>query len=326
MAQKKYWIGTTGPFLYDDTQVYSDGPVIKALRTEGDLQVDGLIIGDAAPKGADYVTLSANATLTAERTLAVGNSITKVDSGANNPVTLDTIQDIRDTAGPKFASLNLGVASPTAVLHIKAGTTAAGTAPLKLTTQAAGLTTVEQGAFELIGNSLQFTQLAKRCGVAMGQNVRVASTTVGNTTTESAALITAEHGANYLEVGKMEELVLLGTIEQRSNPNAFITIRIKYAGSTVHSFTTPVSTTIAAGTVYRLVVVTTCRTIGASGTLQIDSSFTVRGALDTGTNSLVSIDTTTAQDITVTVQWGEANANDIFVVEQGRILCIDTDK
>lgn len=326
MAIKKFWIGTTGPFRYNTASVYSDAVAVKALRTEGDLQVDGSIIGgDVAPKGASYVTISSEAGLSAERSLAVGDSLSKTDAGANSTITLDAIQDIRTTAGPKFASLNLGVTTPTAVLHIKAGGTAAGSAPLKLTTQASGLTTVEQGAFELIGNSLQFTQLAKRRGISMGQNVRVSTTTIKNTTSESASLMTAEHGAGYLEVGKMEELMLIGTFEQRSNPNAYITVRVKYAGVTVHSFTSPASTLIAT-TQFQLRVITTCQATGGTGTLQINSRFEIAGTLYSGASNSVTIDTTTAQDTTVTVQWAEANASNIMKIEQGRIHCIDTDK
>ncbi len=43
--------------------------------------------GGGAPTSATYVTLSTNATLTAERTAAVTSPITLTDSGANNPVT-----------------------------------------------------------------------------------------------------------------------------------------------------------------------------------------------------------------------------------------------
>lgn len=45
--------------------------------------------GVGAPTNATYVTMSLNATLTNERTLAVGSPITLVDGGANNPVTID---------------------------------------------------------------------------------------------------------------------------------------------------------------------------------------------------------------------------------------------
>ena len=45
--------------------------------------------GGGAPTTATYVTMTNNATLTNERTLAVGSPITLSDGGANNPVTLD---------------------------------------------------------------------------------------------------------------------------------------------------------------------------------------------------------------------------------------------
>lgn len=43
-----------------------------------------------APTDATYVTLSTNASLSAERTLAVGSSLSLTDGGANNPVTIGT--------------------------------------------------------------------------------------------------------------------------------------------------------------------------------------------------------------------------------------------
>jgi hypothetical protein len=223
-----------------------------------------------------------------------------------------------------------GYANFATTIQPRVGTTAANTAPLKFTTQASGLTTVEQGAMELIGNSLQFTQLAKRRGVAMTQSVRTTDTTVGNTTTESAALATAEHGANYLEVGKCEEIILTGFIAQRSNVNAFLTIRIKYAGTTVHTLTTTASNTLPANTPFEIRVFTTCRSTGASGTMQINSRFITGGTSSQfeslGSSALVTIDTTTAQNTTVTVQWGEANSADTVTINQARVLCVEPSK
>jgi hypothetical protein len=220
----------------------------------------------------------------------------------------------------------IGGATASARLTLPAGGTAANTSPLKLTTQASGLTNVEQGAFELIGNSLQFTQLAKRRGVAMTQATITSSTTTQNTTTESAALITAEHGANYLEVGKMEEILLSGTLEQRANPSAVLTIRVKYAGSTIHTIATTANNVIAAGSPFILRLFTTVRTTGATGTMQINSWLEVPGETTKGATNLATIDTTTAQNTTITAQWGEADASDKLVVEQGRVLCIEPNK
>lgn len=62
-----------------------------------------------------------------------------------------------DTTG----NIGIQTASPTALLHIKTGTTAAGTAPLKITTASAALmTTPEAGAFETDGTDLYWTNNA----------------------------------------------------------------------------------------------------------------------------------------------------------------------
>jgi hypothetical protein len=206
---------------------------------------------------------------------------------------------------------------------LSAGTTTAGTAPLKLTTQTSPLTVAEQGTFELVGNSLQFTQLAKRRGVAMSQDVRITSTTVGNTTTESGALITAEHEANYWEVGKCEEIVLRGIVQQTTTGGGVLQMRIKYAGVTLQT-TSTVSATIAAGTPFKLEVTTTCRSTGATGTLQVNTLFSIDGVTYVpDASTLATINTTTVQDTTVTAQWTVANASNTITVAQGRVLCIE---
>lgn len=204
------------------------------------------------------------------------------------------------------------------------GTTAV--APFKLTSQAAGLTSVEQGAVELVGNSLQFTQLLKRRGVAMSQSVLTADVTVANTTSESAAIITAEHGANYLEVGKCEEIVLRGTLQQAAAGSGRLQVRVKYAGSTVQTIQTNVAT-IAANTPFEVRVSTTVRSTGATGTMQVNGVLWIDGIANSAdAAALVTIDTTTAQDTTITFQWTYASTSNTLTVNQGRVLCIEPNR
>jgi trimeric autotransporter adhesin len=78
------------------------------------------------------------------------------------PATVTNYLTMYNLATPAAGSVNgnigIGVVAPQAYLHIKAGATAAGTAPLKFTsTSAALLTTVEVGAMEYNGTSLFFT-------------------------------------------------------------------------------------------------------------------------------------------------------------------------
>ena len=216
---------------------------------------------------------------------------------------------------------------PTAWIHIGAGTTAAGTAPLKLTTQASGLSAVEQGTFELIGNSLQFTQLAKRRGLAMGQDVMIADFQLVSSASESAAIIAAQHGANYLEVGKCEEIILRGVVQKDvGTPTNTLTIRVKYAGTTIQTIVTS-SSAIAAGTPIEIRVTTTCRSTGVNGTMQINSILWIDGVTNVPDSSnLVTIDTTTAQDTTITAQFTNSSATNNLVITQGRVLCIETSK
>lgn len=213
-------------------------------------------------------------------------------------------------------------------LRLAAGGTTANSAPLYLTTQASPLATPEQGAMELVGNSLQFSQLVRRRGVAMSQGVITSSTTlVATDQNETAALITASHGANYLEVGKMEEILLYGTISQRTNANARLTVRIKYAGVTKQTIVTPALTAITTQP-FLIRVACTVRSTGGSGTMQINGLMEINGvAVDPGASTLANIDTTTAQNTTVTFQWDtDNNASNIVTLEQGRVLCVETNR
>lgn len=200
------------------------------------------------------------------------------------------------------------------------------TASIKLTSQAAGLTSVEQGAIELVGNSLQFTQLLKRRGVAMTQSVLTTDTTLTNSTAESAAVITAEHGPNYLEVGKCEEIILRGVLQQAAAGSGRLQVRVKYAGVTVQTIQTNVAT-IAANTPFEIRVTTTVRSIGATGTMQVNGVLWIDGLANAAdAAALVTIDTTSAEDTTVTLQWTYASASNVITVSQGRVLCIEPNR
>lgn len=260
----------------------------------------------------------------ARTTLGLGTIATQALPGADTQVVFNNAGTL---SGDSTFTINATSKTVNAKrLILEAGSTTAGTAPLKLTTQAAGLSSVEQGAFELIGNSLQFTQLAKRRSVSLGQSVLVADFSLTNSVAESSAIITAEHGANYLEAGKCEEIVLRGTIQQAAAGSGQLQIRVKYAGVTIQTIQTNVAT-VAAGTPMEIRVTATCRSTGGTGTMQINSAMWIEGVASLPDSAnLVTIDTTTAQNTTVTAQWTYASTNNVLTIHQGRVLCIDGNK
>ena len=89
----------------------ADGSANQVLQTSGAGVLSWATAG-GAPTDATYVTLSTNATLTAERVLTgTTNQITVTDGGANGNVTLSLPQDIHTSAIPQFARMGLGVAA-----------------------------------------------------------------------------------------------------------------------------------------------------------------------------------------------------------------------
>ena len=193
--------------------------------------------------------------------------------------------------------------------------------PLKLPSVPAGVAPVEQGLFELIGNSLQFTNLAKRRSVIQAATVLTSGISVTNTTAETS-LISSQYGANYLEPGKCEELILRGIIGKGNNE--VLTLYVKYAGVSV--ITLPIdSAAITAGTAVDIRMIATCRTVGVAGTMQVNVNAHMDGRSNPpDTRALVTINTTAAASLELTAKWGAALPTNTLTIDHGRVLCIDT--
>jgi len=41
MARRRVWVGSNGPFLFDDVETYADGVAMRGIRSEGPLRVEG---------------------------------------------------------------------------------------------------------------------------------------------------------------------------------------------------------------------------------------------------------------------------------------------
>jgi hypothetical protein len=131
-------------------------------------------IGTASLNASNVIYLTATS-----GDLAIGtttsNPIRFVIAGGADAVTIDT-----------NSRVGIGVTSPTAALHLEAGTATASTAPLKLTS-GTSLTTAEAGALEYDGKTLFITPEASNRGVAPA--VHYITLTTGYTTVSGSTAL-----------------------------------------------------------------------------------------------------------------------------------------
>jgi hypothetical protein len=216
-------------------------------------------------------------------------------------------------------NVGVGVADPTAYLHIKAGSTAAGTAPIKLT-DGPLMTLVEPGAIEYKGHTFYASTYLVRRSIMLAQDIVVTPITVANTTTETL-IYTAPMAANYLTAGKMINIKLYGRFGTNGAGNLY-TIRVKLSGVTVLTVTS--TSANSTNRPFDIDLRSTIRSIGASGTI-ISYGKTQQDNLTPNIEigTLGTINTTIPNTITVTVQWASASSNNTITLEGGATECVD---
>lgn len=149
--------------------------------------------------------------------------------------------------------------------------------------------------------------------------VQTASATIANSTTETAISSTGVGSltlpANFFIIGRTIRITGRGFHSSTANPN--ITLKIKF-GSTVMLTTGAVQSKNGSSDAFVISGDITCRTTGASGAfmsqgqyLELQSTGVLYGMKNTAT---VAVDTTTTQAITVTAQWGTANAGNTITL------------
>jgi hypothetical protein len=100
------------------------------------------------PSGSGIVRLNGN--------IGIGTDTPASELSINGGLHVGGDSDAGDNNALIDGKLSLGVASPTAVIHVKAGTATAGTGPFKLTSGTL-LGTTEAGTFEFDGTHIYFT-------------------------------------------------------------------------------------------------------------------------------------------------------------------------
>ncbi|CAK0762949.1 hypothetical protein CCP3SC1AL1_310012 [Gammaproteobacteria bacterium] len=209
-------------------------------------------------------------------------------------------------------NLGISTASPTARLHLPAGTATASTAPLKFTSGTL-LATPAAGVVEFYDGRWYITGTAKQRVIDRTGGVIVATTTVANTTTETT-LWTETLSANAMKVGRIYKLFCCGIADNKSASDD-ITFNLYFGGTLVGTYN-PAMGSISAGTHWDAQINITIRTIGVGGTCAVCTMIQI-GTFSDKTSSLQAIDTTAANSVTLKVQWDNANPANTISIYQG---------
>ena len=319
MTVYRYYIGSMGPYLYDDT--------IDLLDPEGDFigETQSGFITDGAISAEEYkiagalalrlLATDANKKITTVTNLTnwiagTINQITVTDD-ADGTVTLSLPQDIDTGAEVEFDYIGIGIASPTARLHLPAGTATAGTAPLKFT-EGTLLTTPEPGVMNYSDDKFWLTCIGTQRVIDRTSDVKLTTTTVTNTTDETL-IYTGLVPADSLKAGNILKLYLSGEIDEAAASDV-CTIRVKFAGITIASIASP-GTGLAAKC-WHISGIATIRSIGATGSMAWHMDMFV-GPDSADACDVTVVDTTAGSNVTVTAQWSTAKAGNIFTCTQG---------
>lgn len=205
----------------------------------------------------------------------------------------------------------------TAVVHLKAGTAAAGTGPLKFE-PGTNLTTPEAGVIEYDGDHFTITNLASRKVIDRTSDVVVETVTVANTATETIVW-TAPMAANSLQVGNVFKFHADGLVSNNGNnaDNDF-TLRVRLGSLTggIVIDLTP-NTKAMTDAHWHANANATQRTIGGSGSRAFHFHLSVDSTDEETEIGLATVNTEAIMDIVLTVQWATAHANNSFTMYQG---------
>lgn len=205
-----------------------------------------------------------------------------------------------------------GIASPTARLHLPAGTAAASTAPLKFNS-GTNLTTAEAGAVEYDGNKFYVTPKSQRRVVTDADGSITSDTTVANTVTETT-LYTETIPANELYQGQMITVQLFGLYSSANGADT-CTLRFKIGSTTIISVVTPANlvTNAPISAEYTFTV----RSTGATGTvISYGEVYLDNTGASSASTATTTVDTTTSNNLVVTAQWSNALAGNTVTAQQ----------
>ncbi len=225
-------------------------------------------------------------------------NITVPDKVTGSPLTAAEFQQILDALKNGTLSTN------TEYLTLKAGTAAAGTAPIKLTTGVL-LTTPESGALEYTNGKFYITNKDEQKALDRTSDVALETVTVVNNAAETT-IYTYPMAAGSMEAGNVLKLHASGVVSNKSGTAANeVVLRYKIGGVLIATLETNTASLTDAH--WSLNSLATQRTIGAGGKRARDMVLQVGDPTSDGdqvfVNNISDIDTTANMDIIITVQW-----------------------
>lgn len=145
-------------------------------------------------------------------------------------------------------------------------------------------------------------------------SIATSTTTVTNTVTETT-LFTAPIPANTLKVRDVLKIFTSGVITNATAADD-ITINV-YIGSTLIETFNPAIGNVS-GVDWHNITQLTVRSIGATGSIAVHGEEYISGNVQYD-NSIQTIDTTVAEDVTVKVQWDNAKLGNTISLYQGHV-------
>ncbi len=255
----------------------------------------------------------------------IGASAGKSELGSNK-LYIDVVDTLTPVIYGNFSSdyltfygeLGIGVDAPSALIHLKAGTAVAGTAPLKLTAGTL-LTTPEAGALEYDGMGIYLTNTNHRRFISQAADSIIASETVANTTVDTT-VFTAMVNADELKAHRVYRMSFYGQFGTNSAADT-VTVSIHVNGTVIGTITSTAG--VVSGVPFRGEAVFTVRTTGVAGTISSYTELTLdTKILHTNTSSLV-VNTTNINYATLHFQWDNADVDNTITLDQAFLEVLD---
>ena len=168
------------------------------------------------------------------------------------------------------------------------------------------------GTFEFDNDRMYVTNVGSQRAIDRTSDTIVETTTITNTTDETT-IYTGAIGANCLKAGNILKLHCDGVLTNDSASDD-VTVKIYLGSSEVLSFKPALGN--VTDTHWHIDGNMTVRTVGDSGTM----AFHLDMDIDDNVTSMIgtdSVDTTAAEDFTVTITWDNAKAGNTISIYQG---------